>query len=412
METLHPREVELGLARVGRVGKRLFPGPPPFRVVTVAGTNGKGSTVAMLEAVLQRAGYRTGAYTSPHLLRYNERVRIGGREADDAALCRAFEQVEAARGDISLSYFEFGTLAAIQMFREAGVQVALLEVGLGGRLDAVNILDPDVAVVSSIGIDHTEWLGGTREDIGREKAGIFRAGRPAVCADPEPPASIAAQARAVGARLYQLGRDFHVETQDPGWTWRFHDRVRSGLPHPLLRGEEQLCNAAAVLTVLHILAPDFPVASQHIRDGLSAADLPGRFQVLPGAPVCVLDVAHNPQAVARLRLKLMQQAVSGRTLALAGMLRDKALVENLRLLADRVDAWFFTTLPAGRGAGGAELMAAAREAGITAPMKAYEEPLPAWQALRAEARPDDRMLVFGSFYLVGDILRAHQQGTP
>ena len=378
---------------------------PGFRTITVTGTNGKGSAVAMLEACLRAAGYRVGTYTSPHLIKYNERVRVDGVDATDAALCAAFERIEAARGEIPLTYFEFGTLAAFDQFARANIDVAVLEVGLGGRLDAVNAIDADAAMITSIGIDHVQWLGDTREAIGYEKAGVFRKDRPAICADPTPPASIAAQAQAVGATFYQRNRDFSVERTDSGWTWRAGSTLRAGLPPPALRGNHQIDNAAGALMVLETLKAVLPLSQAHIREGLLAANVRGRFQVLPGLPVRVLDVAHNPDAVRVLAQTLTQQVVTGRTFAVFGMLRDKDMAGAVRGMQDIVDAWYVTTLgTTERGATAEEIAQAIARAGLNKPVTQFNDARAAYAAARRDAGPADRIVVFGSFYMVGDIL--------
>ncbi|MHB8535843.1 MAG: bifunctional folylpolyglutamate synthase/dihydrofolate synthase, partial [Sulfuricaulis sp.] len=300
IETLHPRTIELGLDRVHAVLDSMGLRRPGFAAITITGTNGKGSATVMCETILRRAGYKVGAYTSPHLIDYAERIRVDGRMVTDAELCAAFERIDAARGTVPLTYFEFGTLAAFEIFKAAKIDIAALEVGMGGRLDAVNAIDSDVAIVTSVDIDHTSWLGDTREAIGREKAGIFRHGRPAVCGDPDPPRVIAAEAARIGARLLQVQRDFSIERGPTEWNWRSGARLRAGLPYPALRGDYQLYNAASVLTALEMLGERFPVTQADIRDGLLSAVIPGRFQVLPGLPVCVLDVAHNAQAARSL----------------------------------------------------------------------------------------------------------------
>jgi len=382
---------------------------PDFCIISVAGTNGKGSTVAMLEAMLHAAGYRVGAYTSPHLLNYNERVCVGAQMVTEADLCAAFSRVEAARKDIPLTYFEFGTLAAVDIFRRARVDTAILEVGLGGRLDAVNAWDADVSIVASIGIDHTEWLGPDRESIGREKAGVFRAHHPAICSDPEPPASIAGAAAAIGADLLQLGRDFSWERQGPGWSWcgkwRDQERSRTGLPYPAMRGDYQLFNAAGVLMALETLRERFPVSQAHIRAGLLNAVLPGRFQTLPGAPLRVLDVAHNAEAAYQLAATLRAQTVLGRTLAVAGMLKDKPLVDVMRVMSSVVDEWYVAGLPTPRTASSEQLLAALAAAGNQAPATAHTDIATAYAAACGRAEDTDRIIVFGSFYTVGAILR-------
>ncbi len=409
METLHPREIDLGLDRVRAVGANLGLERLPFPVVTVAGTNGKGSTVAMLEAILHAAGYRVGAYTSPHLINYNERVRMAMVSASDADLSSAFERVEQARDQTSLTYFEFGTLAAVDLFRLQRVDIAILEVGLGGRLDAVNLWDAEVAIISSIGIDHTQWLGPDRDSIGREKAGIFRAGRPAVCSDPAPPATISQAAAAIGARLLLLGRDFSFERDATGWTWRCASvhGVRTALPYPAMRGDYQLYNASGVLMALELLAPRFPVTQGQVRSGLLDAILPGRFQTLPGVPRRILDVAHNAQAAQALAATLNSQKVAGSTLAVVGMLKDKPMAEVLAALAGVIDRWYLASLVTERGASAQQLQAALRESGGQAPAELYADVNEAYAAAMFRATPADRIVVFGSFHTVGAILREH-----
>lgn len=404
IETLYPRQIELGLERVHDVLDKMGLRRPPFAAVTVTGTNGKGSTVAMLEACLRAGGYRTGAYTSPHLVRYNERIRLDGRVATDEQLVAAFERIDAARGATPLTYFEFGTLAAFEIFRNAGIEIAVLEVGMGGRLDAVNGIDPQAAIITTVGIDHVAWLGDTREAIGREKAGVFRPRRPAICGDPDPPASVIHEAERIGARLYRINRDFFVERAADGWTWRTPERVRAGLPNPTLRGEHQLGNAACALMALETLSERFPLSQAHMREGLIQAVVPGRFQVLPGRPLRVLDVAHNAQAAEALAATLRQQRIGGRTLAVFGILRDKAIVEVARALQPLVDRWYLATLDAPRAATAAEILEALRAAGVAAPAETFDDPGSAYAAARREARQDDRVIVFGSFYMVGAIL--------
>jgi dihydrofolate synthase/folylpolyglutamate synthase len=308
-ETLHPKAIDLRLERVRTVLQRLQPEPPAYTVITVGGTNGKGSCVAMLDSILRAAGYPVGAYSSPHLLRYNERIRINGVEADDAAICRAFARIDAVRSEISLTYFEFGTLAALELFREAGVDVAVLEVGLGGRLDAVNVLDADAALVVSIGIDHVDWLGADRDSIGYEKAGIYRAGRPAICADPDPPLRLVEYAASIHARLLCVNRDYQFARTDATWRWQSGDWRFDALPLPALAGNHQLGNAAAALMTLISLQDRLPVSPEAIPTGLINAKLPGRFQIIPGPVEWILDVAHNPHAAAALADQLRGRPV-------------------------------------------------------------------------------------------------------
>ncbi|MHB1140750.1 MAG: bifunctional tetrahydrofolate synthase/dihydrofolate synthase [Sulfuricaulis sp.] len=406
IETLHPRAIELGLERVHAVLDNMGLRRPPYAAIAITGTNGKGSTTAMCEAILRRAGYKVGAYTSPHLVAYNERVRLDGRNASDAELCGAFERIEAARGTVPLTYFEFGTLVAFDLFRSANIDIAVLEVGMGGRLDAVNAIEPDVSIVTAVDIDHVSWLGSTREAIGREKAGIFRSDRPAICGDPNPPAIIAAEAARIGARLLQVGRDFQIERSPTDWTWRMGERLRAGLPHPSLRGDYQLYNAACALTALDALAGRFPVTQADVREGLLSGVIPGRFQVLPGRPVCVLDVAHNAQAARSLAATLKQQRIEGRTLAVFGMLRDKDIVSVVGPLVEVVDRWYPASLHLPRGATAAQLVEALTAARAHAPAQTFDDVHQAWAAARRDAGEADRIVVFGSFHTVGDILAA------
>ncbi len=398
--------MELGLDRVSIVADRLQPDNQNSCTISVAGTNGKGSTVAMLEAILHAAGYKVGAYTSPHMHRYNERIRIARKAVSDAQLCTAFERVEHTRCDTPLTYFEFGTLAALQLFRQEQIDIAILEVGLGGRLDAVNVLDADAAIVTSVGTDHQHWLGESREQIGREKAGIFRRGRPAICADPDPPASIAAVAEEVGARFLQIGRDFSFQRDNSSWCWHTDRQVRAGLPYPALRGDHQLLNAAAALMALDTLSARAPVNQADVRSGLLAAVIPGRFQTLSGLPVRVLDVAHNVEAVIQLCATLKAQPVLGKTAAVLGMLRDKPIDRVVAQMAPIIDQWYLATLSVDRGATAEKLGEALQLAGIHAPASLHADPVSAYRAACTNARPHDRVVVFGSFYTVSDILSA------
>lgn len=411
IEQQHPQTIALGLERVERVrdAMGLVPAVP---VITVAGTNGKGSTCAMLEAMLSAAGYRVGLYTSPHLLRYNERVRIAGREADDGALVSAFARVEAARtekaGNARLTYFEFGTLAAVDLFLRSSVDVLVLEVGMGGRLDAVNAFDADCAIVTSIGLDHMDYLGATREAIGYEKAGIFRAGKPAVLADPGPPASVLAHAQAIGARLLRIGQEFGCEAEPDQWLFWGPAGRKSGLAYPALYGRIQLLNASAALAALDALQQRLPVSPQHLRRGLAEVRLPGRFQVLPGRPAVVLDVGHNPHAAAVLADNLSDLGPCSRTWAVFGMLCDKDLAGVVSLLTGHVDRWLVCTLPSPRGARSAELAQVLRQAGVDA-VREFENPAAAYTAARAGAAESDRIIVFGSFHTVAAVIAAREQ---
>lgn len=379
---------------------------PPYAVIAITGTNGKGSTTVMCETILRRAGYKVGAYTSPHLITYNERIRLDGRTATDAELCDAFERIDAARGNVPLTYFEFGTVVAFYLFRAEKIDIAVLEIGMGGRLDAVNAIDPDVSIVTAVDIDHTAWLGHTREAIGREKAGIFRRGRPAICGDPHPPQTIATEATRVGANLFQVGQQFQIEPTSNDWTWRMGGRLRSGLPHPSLRGDYQLYNAACALAALEAMANRFPVTQADVREGLLSGVIPGRFQVLPGRPVRVLDVAHNAQAARSLAATLKQQTIPGRTLGVFGMLVDKDIVSVVGPLADVVDRWYPATLHVPRGATAAQLIEALAAAGVPAPAQEFDDMHRAYAAALHDAGEFDRVVIFGSFHTVGDILAA------
>ncbi len=403
-ETLNPAGIELGLERVRTVLERLGHTRPPFAAITVGGTNGKGSSVAMLESILLAGGYRVGSYTSPHLLRYNERIRIQGSEVSDARLCTAFERVDQARGDVALTYFEFGTLAAIDIFADQSLDITILEVGLGGRLDAVNVLDSEVALITSVGLDHQEWLGNDRESIGREKAGIFRPGRAAVCGDPRPPASLLQHAQQLGTPLYRTGRDFGYERIEDGWRW-WGAGERSGiLPLPALEGTFQLNNAAAVLMVLTLLKQRFPLQENALRQGLASVSLPGRFQVLPGEVTRIFDVGHNPHAAAVLAGTLGEQPSSGRTLAVVGMLADKDHEGVFTLLCPAVDEWYAADLDMPRGARGKQLSRIIEQTCGDNTVHCFSSVIAAYRQAMRDARPGDRVVVFGSFFTVAEVM--------
>jgi dihydrofolate synthase/folylpolyglutamate synthase len=401
----HPRGeagIELGLDRVAAV-KNMLGQRQTVPVVTVAGTNGKGSTCAMLEQILLSAGYRVGLYTSPHLLRYNERVRINGQPVDDALLCAAFARVEPACGDLALTYFEFGTLAAWEAFAAQELDVVILEVGLGGRLDAVNVYDAECAILTTVDLDHTEYLGEDRVAIGREKAGIFRPGRAAICGDAEPPQSVLDHAQSIAADLQILGRDFTIQRQEGQWQFLGRGGRRSGLAYPALRGSSQLVNASCVLAALDALHGVLPVAMQDIRRGLLEVDLPGRFQVLPGRPTVVLDVAHNPQAARVLADNLGNMPFHPNTWAVFGMMADKDISGVIDALRGRVDRWLPCTLPAPRGASAEQLAQLLGAVGING-ASTFASPALAFAAARERAGEDDRILAFGSFLTVADVM--------
>jgi dihydrofolate synthase / folylpolyglutamate synthase len=390
IERQHPKTIALGLDRVSIVHERMKVAPA-CPVITVGGTNGKGSTCAMLESILRAGGCRTGLYTSPHLVRYNERVRIGGVEASDEALAQSFEAVESARGDVPLTYFEYGTLAALWLFDAQRVEAAILEVGLGGRLDAVNVVDADCAVLTSVGIDHVDYLGPDRESIGREKAGIFRAGRPAVIAEPQVPRAVL---DAPGEKLL-LGRDFGFEDQKTQWSYWGPGGKRGGLAHPALRGALQLRNASAAICALGTLG--LALAMQDIRRGLAEVALPARFQVLPGRPQVILDVAHNAQAAAALADNLAASAFAPETIAVCGMLRDKDIGAVLSTLAPRITRWHLASLSGARGASAQELAQHVKG-------ECFESPSAAFAAALERAGEGDKIVVFGSFLTVGEVM--------
>ena len=405
LETLHPKTIALGLERMAQVKQRLNL-RPDFPIITIGGTNGKGSVCAMLEAILHAAGYRVGCYTSPHLLDYNERVRIDKQQAGNAELCASFGQIEQARGDIALTYFEFGTLAAMQCFIEHKVDVAILEVGLGGRLDAVNVFDSDCAAVTGVDIDHTDYLGNSREAIAFEKAGIFRQGRVAVFGDPDMPAPIADGAHKVGAQLWRLGEQFDYQAGPQQWDYRGPHGARNSLPFPALRGAFQLNNASTALAVLDALAEKLPVSMEAVRRGLVEVSLPARFQVLPGRPQIILDVAHNPQAARSLAQNLAAMPPAGRTLAVFAMLNDKDMAGVVRALDEHVDLWLVAGIAVPRGTSAAELEQVLRTERVKGGIHAFPDVAAAMQHARYEAAENDRIVALGSFYTVADVMQA------
>ncbi|EKS9912289.1 bifunctional tetrahydrofolate synthase/dihydrofolate synthase [Burkholderia multivorans] len=415
LERAHPVGIDMGLTRIGQVKAALkleFACP----VITVGGTNGKGSTCAFLETILVRAGYKVGCHTSPHLLEFNERARVNGEVVSDAELLPHFEAVEAARTSlpepVSLTYFEFTTLAILHLFASRGLDAVILEVGLGGRLDAVNIIDTDCAIVTSIDIDHTEYLGDTREKIAFEKAGIFRPGKPAICGDPAAPQTLVDHAAAIGADLWLVGRDFRYEAQ-PGaerqqWSYIGRDKRYPALAYPALRGANQLINASAALAALEALRPQLPVSAQDIRLGLANVELPGRFQVLPGKPAIVLDVAHNPHAAAVLEQNLGNMGFFPYTYAVFGAMHDKDIDGVLRHLKGEIDHWCVTDLPLPRAARAEQLEAALRNAGVQdgpdSSVTRYASPADAFSDALKRASENDRIVVFGSFHTVAGVM--------
>jgi dihydrofolate synthase/folylpolyglutamate synthase len=401
---LHPKKIDLGLERVASVAGRMGVLQPEQTVITVAGTNGKGSSVAFLESILSAAGYRVGAYSSPHLFRYNERIRIHGRDVDDDALCNAFAAVDEARGVTTLSYFEFGTLAALYLFSQASLDIIVLEVGLGGRLDAVNIIDPVISLVTSIGIDHSAWLGDDRELIGREKAGIFRTQRAAICSDPIPPVSLEKYAHEIMADWYCLGQAYSFKPDGTGWAWQGGSSIHESLPCPSLPGEHQLENAAGVLMVLELLNSRHPVSRTAIEQGLQSVGLPGRCQIVAGPVEQVFDVSHNTDSVACLVRLLEDRPCAGRTRVVLGMLDDKEAGEFARRLAPIVHDWYIAGLDVERGLSAQALQTRLEAAGFTAKNRIFPDVAAAWRAAHMDSEEGDRIVVCGSFFTVAEAL--------
>jgi len=415
LETAHPVGIDMGLTRISRVkealGLRL-----DAVVFTVGGTNGKGSTCAMLERILLEAGYKVGCHTSPHLISFNERARVNGEMATDAQLLPHFEAVERARTSfadpVSLTYFEFTMLAILHVFSESGLDAIILEVGLGGRLDAVNVIDTDCAVITSVDLDHMNYLGNTREAIGYEKAGIFRPGVPAICGDPVPPRSLIDHAEAIGAELWLTGRDFHHQAskgqERQQWEWSGGGRRLNGLGYPALRGANQLLNASAALAALQAVRDRLPVSAQEVRNGLAFVELPGRFQVLAGRPTVVLDVAHNPHAAATLGQNLDNMGFFRYTYAVFGAMQDKDIAGVLRHVVDKVDHWCLTSLPTPRAASAAQLQEALEAGGFQpgpdASATCFDSPEAAFREAMGRATENDRIVVFGSFFTVAGVM--------
>ena len=402
IEQQHPATIDMGLERVRAVATAMGLGQPAPHTIVVGGTNGKGSTVAFIEAIARAAGWKVGAYTSPHLLRYNERVRIDGDDASDAALIDAFNAIEDARGSTTLTYFEYGTLAALHLFAQAGLDLAVLEVGLGGRLDAVNIVDADVAVITTVDIDHADWLGEDREAIGVEKAGIIRGWKPVILGETDPPSSVLARAYLLGANAIRGGSDFFADTIDAQhWSWR-DVGFRIELPMPTLRGPIQLRNAASAIAALRAL--DKPLPRAAIVEGVAQARIRGRLQAFERDGVEVLvDVGHNPQAARELAAALKAATITGRTVAVFAALQDKDAVGVVEALADWVDGWHLAGLEGARAQSATALLA--RLAGTAAAAAATHDDVDtALQQALSAAQAGDRVLVFGSFHTAAQAL--------
>ena len=400
-QKLHFTSIDLGLERCTGVARELGLLSPDYRIITIAGTNGKGSCAMMLDMIMRRAGYRSGCYTSPHLHRYNERIRVDGLEVSDDKLCSSFSRIDQARHDVSLTYFEFGTLAALDIFQHSQLDVAILEVGLGGRLDAVNMLDADVALLCTIDIDHVRWLGQDRNAIGHEKAGIFRPRRPAVCADPDPPESVMRHAAAIGTELYVSGRDFFYEINGDSWSWHSRGRSLHDLPRPDPYNDRQVQNAAAVLMVLELLQRDFPMAQEILRGALAAFQAPGRCQVVNDEIPVVFDVAHNPQAVANLKNCLEKMPPVKSTHMVVGFLNDKDYAQMLQLLSGRAEYWYLVSLEDERRLDAKVLMEHLTGPGLTGKVSVFDSVAQAMSSARTRAVRGDRIVVTGSFITVG-----------
>lgn len=417
-ERLHPQNIALGLDRVREVAQRMglqFDCP----VITVAGTNGKGSTCAMLEAVALQSGYRPGVYTSPHLVHFEERCRVGGEIVKAEELLPHFEAVEQARvkdgAEVALTYFEFTTLAILHLMSQSKLDVAILEVGLGGRLDATNIINADCAIITSIDLDHMELLGPDRESIGREKAGIMRAGHPVIVSDPVPPQSVIDHAAEIGADLWRFGKDFNYDGDKQQWGWAGRGRRYAGLAYPALRGANQLMNASGVLAAYEAIRNKLPVTAQAVRTGLSMVELPGRFQIVPGQPTLVLDVAHNPHSVAALTANLDAMGYFPTTHAVFGAMADKDWEPMLTKVGPLIDRWYFTDLPTPRADSAENLKSKLHQLQAKGmirkdvSMQTFANPQQALDAAVAATEAADRIVVFGSFFTVGGVL---QNGTP
>jgi dihydrofolate synthase/folylpolyglutamate synthase len=408
-ESLHPLAIDLGLERAAQVFHALNPDCLKPPTITVAGTNGKGSCIAYLEAIYRAQGYRVGAYSSPHILKYNERIKIDGKPVSDELICEAFARIEAVRGNTSLSYFEFGTLAALDIFWRSGLDVQLLEVGLGGRLDAVNIVDPDVALISSIGIDHVDWLGATREAIGQEKAGIFRAKTPAIVGDCDPPASLQQSAIDKNALLYCIGKDFGFKKQMTTWNWFAGDRKIRQIPEPGLKGEHQYRNASAVILAVEVLSKILPVSDEAIRSGVKNSHLLGRFQLINDKIPILLDVGHNPEAVKTLVDYLNRTFPDRRIHAIFSMMKDKDIASVINIMNPVVYDWFFAPLANPRAATESIMQEIFSQSSVTKVSFGFNGFAQAYEAAKSQSLENDLLLVFGSFFLVSDCLNEFEK---
>ncbi|HFE38335.1 MAG TPA: bifunctional tetrahydrofolate synthase/dihydrofolate synthase [Gammaproteobacteria bacterium] len=402
----HSKAIDLGLDRIRPVFSRLIEHPLAKKTVVIAGTNGKGSTVAFLEAIYVAAGYQVGCYTSPHLLSYNERIRLSGEPVSDGLLCQAFESVEQARENTPLTYFEFGTLAAFDIFQREDLDIVFLEVGLGGRLDAVNLVDADLALLTNIDLDHTDWLGDTREKIAMEKIAVSRSGKPLVVVDEDLPETAYAYCRQNNIQLLQFGEHFTYQQRNGVWQWMAGDVRYHGLPKPALSGQHQYKNAAGALMVTTLFAKELPLSMSHLRLGLSSAILPGRFQVVPmGENLQIFDVAHNPHGVRAFLENLQKLPKTARHLLVFGVLKDKALDDLISLLMPHVDQWYVTSIDAERGLTSEQLQQAIVRHGVPIrQIKCFHQPVLAYESARSALQSHDKLLALGSFYVVSELL--------
>ena len=404
-ETLHSQKIELGLDRIAEVADGLGISKPNYKVIVVAGTNGKGSIVAILESIYHQSGYRVGSYTSPHLIRYNERIRIDKQNVDDKKLCDAFDLVDQHRGETSLSYFEFGTLAAMQIFNSTKLDVAIYEVGLGGRLDAVNILDSDTAIISNIGIDHVQWLGSTRESIGFEKAGIYRSGIPAVCGDTEPPESVIKFAKEIDAELFLIDKDYsYYKTDNNTWSFSTKNLIWENLPIPSLFGDAQMSNAATALMSVVCMDHALPVTRDSIELGLNNIALLGRFQRIKGSCEVILDVAHNLDSAKVLADNLKNLAPVTKTLAVFAILADKDVDGIINAVQGIFDEWFISNLHSERALSSIDLLNELNEYTDESTVHQYSSISDAYKAAKKVANDSTRIVVFGSFLTVAEVL--------
>ena len=411
-ETLHLSEIDLGLDRIREVAKRLDLLSPSFPIITIAGTNGKGSSVALFESILKSQGYKTGSYTSPHLIDYNERIKLDSVNTTDELIVKAFEEIDKARSaidPISLTYFEFGTLAAMLIFTQQKVDIAILEVGLGGRLDASNLWDTSLAIITSIGVDHIDWLGDNREIIAIEKSGIMRKDTPVICGDLDPPHTISKEAKRIGAQLYQINNDFSYGKNDNNtWDWKGLDNSYT-LPLPALSGEFQLNNSATVIAGLITIENILKTNINNIKQGLKNASIVGRLQTIHQQPEWLIDVAHNPHAAKQLAKHLNSNPVTGKTIALFSMLKDKDIEQVITIMGLNIDEWHIVELEGSRSTKINDLEKAITEQTPDKTVKTHQSFLDACKSLKSTSNLQDRVVAFGSFLVVSEVINACHQ---